>query len=160
LRLLPRGGRFVEMGKRDMRDPVVVAQEFAGVAYRAFDLMEAGTERIGQMLAILAGLFGSGVLVPLPVACWDVRRAREAFRFISQARHTGKVALVMPRPAGAASGDGAGGGVVLVTGGTGVLGALVARHLAARGQARRLVLASRSGRRGWRRGWPGWAPTR
>jgi acyl carrier protein/NADP-dependent 3-hydroxy acid dehydrogenase YdfG len=35
--------------------------------------------------------------------------------------------------------------VVLVTGGTGVLGALVARYLAARGQAGRLVLASRSG---------------
>jgi NAD(P)-dependent dehydrogenase (short-subunit alcohol dehydrogenase family) len=36
-------------------------------------------------------------------------------------------------------------GAVLVTGGTGVLGALVARHLAARGRAQRLVLASRSG---------------
>jgi NAD(P)-dependent dehydrogenase (short-subunit alcohol dehydrogenase family) len=34
---------------------------------------------------------------------------------------------------------------VLVTGGTEVLGALAARHLAARGQARRLVLASGSG---------------
>jgi NAD(P)-dependent dehydrogenase (short-subunit alcohol dehydrogenase family) len=42
-------------------------------------------------------------------------------------------------------GPAAGGGVVLVTGGTGVLGGLVARHLAARGQAERLVLASRSG---------------
>jgi NAD(P)-dependent dehydrogenase (short-subunit alcohol dehydrogenase family) len=127
-----------------------VAARYPGVAYRAFDLAEAGPDRIGQMLGVLAGLFGSGVLVPLPVACWDVRRAREAFRFIGQARHTGKVVLVMPGPAtehggGAARAGAAGGGVVLVTGGTGVLGALVARHLAVRGQARRLVLASRSG---------------
>ncbi|HEY4008449.1 MAG TPA: type I polyketide synthase, partial [Pseudonocardia sp.] len=36
-------------------------------------------------------------------------------------------------------------GTVLVTGGTGVLGAIVARHLVARHKVRRLVLASRSG---------------
>ena len=36
-------------------------------------------------------------------------------------------------------------GTVLVTGGTGTLGGLVARHLAATGRARQLVLASRSG---------------
>ena len=37
LRLLPRGGAFVEMGKTDVRDPAAVAAEHPGVAYRAFD---------------------------------------------------------------------------------------------------------------------------
>ncbi|MEV6319521.1 polyketide synthase dehydratase domain-containing protein, partial [Streptomyces sp. NPDC051776] len=74
LRLLPRGGRFLEMGKTDVRDPETVATEHPGVAYRAFDLWEAGPERIGQMLAELVVLFEAGVLEPLPVTCWDVRR--------------------------------------------------------------------------------------
>jgi polyketide synthase 12 len=57
---------------------------------------------------------------------------------MSQARHTGKIVLTIPpvtRPAG----------TVLVTGGTGTLGALTARHLAATGRAAACVLVSRSG---------------
>ncbi|MDQ3402359.1 MAG: zinc-binding dehydrogenase, partial [Actinomycetota bacterium] len=44
LRLLPFGGRFVEMGKTDPRDPDEVATHHRGVRYRAFDLAEAGPE--------------------------------------------------------------------------------------------------------------------
>ena len=60
---------------------------------------------------------------------------------MSQARHTGKIVLMVP-PDPAAPRDP---GTVLVTGGTGTLGGLVARHLAVTGRAGRLVLASRSG---------------
>ncbi|MER6128433.1 beta-ketoacyl synthase N-terminal-like domain-containing protein, partial [Streptomyces sp. NPDC001795] len=98
LRLLPRGGRFLEMGKTDIRDAEAVAAEHAGVTYRAFDLWDAGPERIGQMLDDLVALFEAGVLEPLPVTCWDVRRAPEAFRYLSQARHVGKVVLTVPAP--------------------------------------------------------------
>src|SRR6202012_3539826 len=51
-------------------------------------------------------------------------------------------------PAASASGPAASfdpDGTVLITGGTGTLGALVARHLAGEHGARRLLLASRSG---------------
>ncbi len=102
LGLLPRGGRFVEMGKTDVRDAARVAEEHPGVAYRAFDLLEAGPERIQEMLGELLELFEGGALEPLPMRAWDVRRAPEAFRFMSQARHTGKIALTLPaadRPA-------------------------------------------------------------
>jgi NADPH:quinone reductase-like Zn-dependent oxidoreductase len=51
LRLLPRGGRFVEMGKTDVRDPEDVAAAYPGVSYQAFDLTEAGLDRIQAMLA-------------------------------------------------------------------------------------------------------------
>ena len=39
------GGRFIEMGKTDVRDPGQVAADYPGVAYQAFDLLEAGPER-------------------------------------------------------------------------------------------------------------------
>ena len=64
--------------------------------YQAFDLIEAGPERIQQMLAELTGLFEAQVLHRLPVKSWDVRCAAEAYRFMSQARHIGKVVLTMP----------------------------------------------------------------
>ena len=44
LRLLPGGGRFVEMGKTDIRDGEVIAEAYPGVGYRAFDLFEAGPD--------------------------------------------------------------------------------------------------------------------
>ncbi|MFG2197161.1 SDR family NAD(P)-dependent oxidoreductase, partial [Streptomyces sp. NPDC048639] len=138
LRLLPRGGRFLEMGKTDIRDAVTVATEHPGVAYRAFDLMDVAPMRIGQMLSELVALFEAGVLEPLPVTCWDVRRAPEAFRYLSQARHVGKVVLTVPAPMDPD-------GTVLITGGTGGLGALVARHLVTEHGARHLLLASRRG---------------
>jgi polyketide synthase 12 len=138
LGLLPEGGRFVEMGKTDVRDPDVVAGEHPGVAYRAFDLAEAGPDRIQGILCELLALFEAGVLEPLPVVSWDMRRAVEAFRFMSQARHTGKIVLTLPAPVDPE-------GTVLITGGTGGLGALVARHLVVEHGVRNLVLASRSG---------------
>ncbi|MGW6692126.1 MDR/SDR family oxidoreductase, partial [Streptomyces sp. NPDC054961] len=138
LRLLPRGGRFLEMGKTDIRDPEVVAAEHTGVAYQAFDLMEAGNERIQQMLRELVTLFESGALRPLPVTEWDVRRSPEAFRFLGQARHVGKVVLTVPA-------DLDPDGTVLVTGATGTLGGLFARHLVTEHHAKHLLLVSRRG---------------
>jgi len=138
LDLLPRGGRFMEMGKTDVRDPERVAAEHRGVRYQAFDLMDAGADRIAEMLAELLSLFRLGALRPLPVAAWPVRRAPEAFRHLSQARHIGKVALTLPRTLDPS-------GTVLVTGATGVLGGLLARHLAAEHGVRHLLLAGRRG---------------
>ncbi|WP_443061825.1 SDR family NAD(P)-dependent oxidoreductase [Streptomyces sp. NBC_00425] len=138
LRLLPRGGRFLEMGKADVRDPEQVAATHPGVAYRAFDLMEAGADRIQAMLVELAALFGSGVLRPLPVAAWDIRDARAALRHLSQARHIGKVALTVPRALDVE-------GTVLITGATGALGGLLARHLVTHHRIRHLNLTSRTG---------------
>src|SRR5436189_2141050 len=66
LRLLPRGGRFLEMGKTDIRDAAEVTERHEKVAYQAYDLAEAGPERIRQMLAELVQLFESEALTPLP----------------------------------------------------------------------------------------------
>ncbi|MEU3170369.1 SDR family NAD(P)-dependent oxidoreductase, partial [Streptosporangium sp. NPDC006930] len=133
-RLLRPGGRFIELGKLDIRDQ----ESFPGLKYHWFDVADAGPERLRQMLNELVKLFAAGELRPLPVTAWDVRRGREAFRFMSQARHTGKIVLTMPRvwdPQG----------TVLITGGTGGLGAEVARHLVAERGVRHLLLVSRRG---------------
>ncbi|MEU5540780.1 MDR/SDR family oxidoreductase, partial [Streptomyces sp. NPDC020362] len=137
LRLTRVGGRFIEMGKTDVRDSEQVQRDHQ-VVYQAFDLLEQDPDLIGGMLRELSGLFAEGVLRPLPVVCWDVRRAVEAFRFLSHARHVGKVVLTIPDMAGRGAGRGAGcGGTVLVTGASGALGGLVARHLAGTGRAGR-----------------------
>jgi polyketide synthase 12 len=138
LGLMPRGGRFIEMGKTDIRDPDEVALEHPGVSYRAFDLLEAGPERIQEMLREVIGLFERGVLSHLPISTWDVRRGVEAFRCLRESRHTGKVVLSIPQPPDPA-------GTVLITGGTGGLGALLALHLAREHGVRHLLLLSRRG---------------
>jgi NADPH:quinone reductase-like Zn-dependent oxidoreductase len=138
LDLLPRGGRFIEMGKADIREPEVVAREHTGVRYRSYDLFEAGPERIQEMLRDLIALFEQGVLAHSPIRTWDVRRGRDAFRFLREGRNTGKVVLTVPAPLDPD-------GTVLITGGTGGLGALFARHLAKAHGMRRLLLVSRRG---------------
>ena len=141
LRLLPRGGRFVEMGKAEVRDPAAVATGHPGVTYRAFELLEAGPDRIGQMLGELLDLFERGALRPLPITSWHASQATDAFRFLRQARHTGKLVFRLPPPLNPD-------GTVLITGGTGMLGRLVARHLVTRYRVRHLLLTSHSGRDG------------
>ncbi|RDI46437.1 type I polyketide synthase [Nocardia mexicana] len=139
LELLPRGGRFIEMGLTDLRDPDEIAARYPGVRYRNFLLMEAGPDRLRAILSELRSLFESGVLQPLPVTSWDVRRAPEAFRHLSQARHIGKYVLTVPRPLDRD-------GTVLISGGTGGLGAVVARHLVTEHGVRHLMLTGRRGR--------------
>ncbi len=138
LRLLPNGGRFVEIGKTDIRDAAEVAAEHPGVRYQAFDVMEAGPARIKEMFEVLGGLFAKGVLRPLPLTAWDVRRAPEAFRHLSQGRNIGKVVLSIPQTLDPE-------GTVLVTGASGALGGLVARHLVTERGVRNLLLVSRRG---------------
>ncbi|MFI9052887.1 SDR family NAD(P)-dependent oxidoreductase, partial [Streptomyces sp. NPDC053427] len=139
LRLLNPGGRFIEMGKTDIRQPEDLATDYPGIAYQAFDLItEAGPDRLHTMLGELRDLFDAGVLHPLPVTAWDVTHAPDAFRHLSQARHIGKLALTLPHDLNPD-------GTVLITGGTGTLGSLVARHLADHHGARHLLLASRRG---------------
>ncbi|MDT0447346.1 SDR family NAD(P)-dependent oxidoreductase [Streptomyces sp. DSM 41886] len=138
LDLMPRGGRFMEMGKSDIRDPETVAASHPGVRYRAFDLGDVSHARLGGWLREIVEQLERGVFRTLPVRTWDVRRSREAFRFISQARHVGKVVLSVPLDMDPE-------GTVLITGGTGTLGGLVARHLVERHGARHILLVGRRG---------------
>jgi NADPH:quinone reductase-like Zn-dependent oxidoreductase/malonyl CoA-acyl carrier protein transacylase/nucleoside-diphosphate-sugar epimerase/acyl carrier protein len=139
LRLLPHGGRFLEMGKTDIREAAEVAARHPGVQYRAFEVFEAGADRGQEILGELVKLFETGELRPLPVRSWDIRHASDAYRFLSRARHIGKLVLTVPRSLDPE-------GTVLITGGTGVLGTLLARHLVTNHGVRNLLLVSRRGR--------------
>ncbi|MGO4430738.1 KR domain-containing protein, partial [Streptomyces sp. MCAF7] len=99
----------------------------------------AGPERIGEILRTVLRLFDEGVLSPLPLTCWDIRQARAAFRQLQQGHTVGKNVFTLDRTPDPD-------GTVLITGGTGTLGAALARHLAATGRARHLLLISRRGR--------------
>ncbi|ETZ98422.1 type I polyketide synthase PikAII [Mycobacterium kansasii 824] len=154
LRLLVPGGYFIEMGKTDLRDPRAVTEQYRGVGYRAFDLMEAGPDLIAQMLSELLELLSNRTLKPLPVRAFDVRCAQQAYRYVSQARHVGKVVLTIPQ--GPAARSVLHGGSVVITGGTGMAGAAVARHLVDRYGVGHVVLVSRTGEqaRALRTWWP------
>ncbi|ATL88527.1 type I modular polyketide synthase [Streptomyces malaysiensis subsp. malaysiensis] len=133
LDVLAEGGRFIEMGKTDIRD----AEQITHATYRAFDLMDAGPDRVREIIAELLGLFEQGVLRPLPVQAWDIRQARDAFTWMSRARHIGKIVLTIPQQLDPD-------GTVLISGGSGVLAGILARHLVAERGVRHLLLVSRS----------------
>ncbi|MFE0020900.1 type I polyketide synthase [Amycolatopsis sp. NPDC059021] len=102
---------------------------------------EVGEVSFGEVLTRVVDLLATGKLPLPPVRAWDVRRAPEAFRSVAGGRLLGKAVLtippdpVVPRRAG----------TVLITGGTGTLGGVVARHLADAGRAAEVLLTSRSG---------------
>ncbi|WP_240044874.1 type I polyketide synthase [Streptomyces alboflavus] len=135
LELLPDGGRFVEAGEAEGHEPDALPP---GVTYAAFDQPQPDPDRCQEMLADVLALCEAGVLTSLPVRAWDVRRAPEAFRHVAETRLTGKAVLTVPAPIDPDR-------PVLVTGGLGTLGAIVARHLVAERGVRNLVLAGRKG---------------
>ena len=138
LHLLPHGGRFIEMGKADLRQPQDIAHHHPGVTYHTFDLGVPKPERLREMLTDVVRLLETGAVTPLPTRTYDLRRARDAFRHMSQARHTGKIVLTIPQPLNPH-------GTALITGGTGVLGAHIARHLTTKHHLKHLILLSRQG---------------
>ena len=160
LALLRRGGRLVEIGKRDVWSGAAVAAQRPDVAYSllAVDFMsEAG---LHAAMRALSAQLAAGSVSPLPGAVHGLRSAAAALRQLSQARHVGKVVV---SAAGVGSGSNSscggaghsgpqpghllGGGAVLVLGGTGTLGSLMVRWLADSGVGC-IHVASRSGRLG------------
>jgi myxalamid-type polyketide synthase MxaB len=140
---LSERGRFVEIGKIGIWTSEEVATRKPGASYFAFDLGEvaqADPALIGNMLRDLAATFESGDLAPLPHTAFAIEEAAEAFRYMAQAKHIGKVVITHPQQDAAplVRPDGS----YLITGGMGSLGLLVARRLGELG-ASRLVLAGR-----------------
>ena len=76
LRLLTPGGHFIEMGKTDIRDAADVAAAHPGIGYRAFDLRQAGPDRVREMLAEVLDLFRAGALSAAGDRLGRARRGR------------------------------------------------------------------------------------
>jgi acyl transferase domain-containing protein/acyl carrier protein len=154
LSVLREQGRFVEIGKRDYYEnaqlglrPFLRSLSFSLVDLRA--LMEKQPQRVGGLLQQTLTLVEAGTLKPLPVRSFRASRAAEAFQVMAQAKHTGKLAIVMKDADARIADREADAKVVirvhrsyLITGGLGGLGLSVSRWLVEQG-ARSLVLVGR-----------------
>jgi acyl transferase domain-containing protein/acyl carrier protein len=155
LELLAFGGRFVEIGKRDVYEHTRVDlypfRRNLTFYYADLALMTTGDpERIGALLRKVYEMVGDGVL-PVPEhTAYPLTEAATAIRAISAAEHTGKLVLsvrrsgstrvaVPPTRAPVFRSDGS----YLVTGGVGGLGLFLAAVMAS-GRCGRIVLTSRS----------------
>ncbi len=155
LELLAFGGRFVEIGKRDVYEHTRVDlypfRRNLAFYYADLALMTINDpKRIGALLRKVYELVGDGVL-PVPEhTAYPLTEAATAIRTISAAEHTGKLVLSVPRSgstrvavppnrAPVFRSDGS----YLVTGGVGGLGLFLAAVMAS-GGCGRIVLTSRS----------------
>jgi NADPH:quinone reductase-like Zn-dependent oxidoreductase/NADP-dependent 3-hydroxy acid dehydrogenase YdfG/acyl carrier protein len=152
--LLAPFGRFLELGKRDLEEnrQLMLAPFRENRSFGAVDVDQLIRERpevAGRLLQEVVGRVADGTLRPLPVTAFPVSRARDAFSHMSQARHTGKIAMSFEEPeaevlAAASLAPIRPDATYLVTGGFGGLGLQIASRLARLG-ARHLVLAGRRG---------------
>jgi acyl transferase domain-containing protein/NADPH:quinone reductase-like Zn-dependent oxidoreductase/NADP-dependent 3-hydroxy acid dehydrogenase YdfG/acyl carrier protein len=138
LRLLRPGGRYAEMGLRDLRGSDEVHAQYPNVTYRAFELLDAPPQTFRRVLDGLVPMFEQKILRPIAMERYNVRYARQVLRRLSQGGATGKTVLISPIELDP-------NGTVLITGGTGTLGAVLAKHLATTYRMRHLLLVSRRG---------------
>ena len=151
LRVLRPFGRFLEIGKRDIyEDGQIGLLPFRkNLSLHAIDLDRLCVERpefVGTLLREVADRFDSGRLQPLPQRVWPISQTEEAMRFMSQARHIGKIVLSVDDPDVALAGmrtplfksD----GTYLITGGLGGFGLAAAERLL-RGGAGAVALVGR-----------------
>ena len=144
LEILAPGGRFVEIGKRYIWSAEEVAAVNAGAAYHAFqlgDAMRSEPLAVRTMLEEIVLDIAEGRLAPLPLRTFAAADVVEAFRYMAQARHTGKIVVTREQ---AAKFEIRAEATYLITGGLGALGLHAAKWLIARG-ARHLLLIGRRG---------------
>jgi NADP-dependent 3-hydroxy acid dehydrogenase YdfG/acyl carrier protein len=143
---LADGGIFVEIGKRDVWSHERVAALNRGLRYHIVDCSDNARdtpEIVGQIFTQVLQDIDAGNLPWLRCTTFPFERAPDAFRFMAQAKHIGRVVLrhhVEPRPIEAPIRADA---TYLVTGGLRGLGLRTAQWLAREG-ARNLLLAGRS----------------
>jgi thioester reductase-like protein len=100
-RCLAQGGRFVELGKLEVWSSDDVHIRRPDVRYRCFDLLEVVEREPGLIRSMLEGLMhdlSSGQLRTPPLRSFPIEQCDEAFRWMAQARHVGKVVLTQAPP--------------------------------------------------------------
>jgi NADPH:quinone reductase-like Zn-dependent oxidoreductase/acyl carrier protein len=148
--IMAENGRFIEMGKMNIWTPEQVKEFNASLDYAAFDLAADGAEDpslIATMFDELLAEFEAGRLSPLNKTVFPLERTVDAFRFMAQAKHIGKIVVsqseTVRRERIANEGIGRTDGTYVITGGLGALGLIFARWLSENG-AGNLALFGRS----------------
>ena len=140
LEVLKSGGTFVEIGKIGILSPAEMRQQRPDISYYPFDLNEIAQsqpEVISSMMKDMTSQIESGQFAPLPHKVFHIRQTSDAFRYMVQAKHIGKI-VISHSEIPLIRSD----GIYLITGGLGALGLRVSRWLAEKG-ARHLVLVGR-----------------
>lgn len=172
LSLLSPQGHFLEMGKQDIWTPAQVRQRRPDLCYSIIDLIQTMNQNPQQIQTLLSEVshyfhdLGEEQATlgyhPLPHTVFTAEQVVNAFRYMQQAKHIGKVVVAhshasqsQGHPHRTASQLGPRhsqeerltcrqDGTYLITGGTGGLGLQIARWLIAKG-AKHLILISRTG---------------
>jgi NADPH:quinone reductase-like Zn-dependent oxidoreductase/NAD(P)-dependent dehydrogenase (short-subunit alcohol dehydrogenase family)/aryl carrier-like protein len=148
-------GRFLEIGKRDIyADAPVGLKPFRkNVSFHAIDLDRLLRDRprtVGELFRRLEREFAAGRLTPLPFRVFPAAQIVDAFRYMQQGRHIGKVvASMFDPPRTVVAGEDRrcrfrSDRSYLITGGLSGFGLACARWMAERG-AGELVLMGRRG---------------
>ncbi len=155
LSILAPGGRFLEIGKRDVfaDSPIGLRNLRNNASIHVIDMGKVMAEQpntVHDLLHALSKEFRSGRLSALPCETLPISRAADAFRLMAQAKHIGKI-ILNTRETNASTIHAPATPIALssrasylVTGGLAGFGLAVAQSLVSAG-ARHLVLASRSG---------------
>ncbi len=141
LSVMAHSGRFMEIGKTGIWGAEDVAALGKDLRYSVVDLgvfVDYRPEIVAGYLRELCSLVRSGAITPLPKHTFDFDEAPAAFRFMANARHTGKIVLRHGKSEKCFRTS----GTWLLTGGLGGMGVEMASYLACRG-ADALVLAGR-----------------
>ncbi|MBD2364812.1 SDR family NAD(P)-dependent oxidoreductase [Anabaena minutissima FACHB-250] len=144
LSVLQPQGRFVEIAKRGVLQTDEALKVRSDIAYFLVDLVEVCQQQptlIQSMLAKIMPQFATEQLKPLPQTQFPITNVVDAFRYMQQAKHIGKIVVTQTELTFRAD------STYLITGGMGGLGLLVAEWMVEKG-ARHLVLLGRSGANG------------
>lgn len=141
MNLLNPNGRFIEIGKADIwtQDRVKAFRE--DIYYEAFDLVIVTMQNpnaLRELMEEIVENVEAGHYQPLPYTVFKHREAMDAFRYMAQGKHVGKILINADDPAIAIKSDRS----YLITGATGGLGMLFANWFADQG-AGEVILAAR-----------------
>ena len=142
LEILAPGGRFLEIGKREIWSQEQVRAVRPDVSYFPYDLAQLLLQNPADLNPILGEVLReieAGSLKPIPHRDFPIESAASAFRFMAQARHVGKVVISTTRRSQFLRGD----RTYVITGGLGAIGKEIAAWMVGQG-ARHLALLSRS----------------
>ena len=133
LSCLAKGGRFVELARRDILSEEEMAAVRPDVAYAILELdvmKKTDPAWVGRVLRDVMKQLAAGGLEPIVHSRWPLAEAGAALRFMRSARHIGKIVLTTPPlMSGRLRQD----RTYLVTGGLGGIGCAVAEWLAEHG---------------------------
>lgn len=152
--LLAPYGRFIEIGKKDIAENTLLPMQAfnQNISFSAVDIDRMLVDKmdgISAMSKTILALFEEGILTPQPVKVFPASAIKDAFHFMLQSKHVGKIVIDYKNqqcpvaiPAKKVDGQAS----YIVTGGTSGFG-LEAGTLLAKEGAGKVYLLSRHGQR-------------